>query len=145
MCKAVRVTNDNALVYTTWSDHWQRFDVGLSRLQVNINADSYEKILKETGGMAPEKVRTYHIQFLTEDYEDMVSNLAGFEDDEITLAYFPVLLMPGPHDQNLITFVYLKKSDVNNNIITIPDEENGRPVDQASWRQIISLYDITLS
>ncbi len=145
MCKAVKVTDDNALVYNKWSDHQERFEVGISKLQVNINKDAYNQVLKLTGGKIPERVRTYQIQFETENYDDTVSSTRGFFDDEIAFAYIPILLKPDPNDQNVITFFSLRPSDITNNNISIPVVDEGICVNQASWLQITSLYDATLS
>ena len=145
MCKAVKVTDDNALVYTKWSDHRERFEVGISRPQLNINKDAYDQVLKLSGGKIPERVRTYQIQFETENYNERVASTSGFFDDEIAFAYIPIPLKPDPYDQNVITFFSLRPSDITNNKISIPVEDEGICVNQASWLQITSLYDITLS
>lgn len=145
MCKAVKVTDDNALVYTNWSDHADKFKVSISKLQVHINTDAYNQVLKLTAGKIPEKVRTYKIQFETENYSETISNTNGFYDDEIAFAYIPIPLKSDPNDQNVITFFSLRPSDITNNNISIPAEDEGISVNQASWLQIISLYDVTLS
>ena len=54
MCTGVNISNKNALVYTEWSDHRERFEIGISKLQVNINKDAYNQVLKLTGGKIPE-------------------------------------------------------------------------------------------
>ena len=48
-------------------------------------------------------------------------------------------------DQNLITFFSLRPSDITDMGILIPAEDDGLHINQASWSQIISLYDVTLS
>jgi hypothetical protein len=88
-------------------------------------------------------VRTYQIQFLTDDYAEIKASTIGFFDDEITFAYIPIPLKPNPKDQNLITFFSLRPSDINGNNISIPIEDDGIHVNQASWLQITSLYDVT--
>ena len=145
MCKAVKINDENALVYTEWSDHRERFEIGISKLQVNINKDAYNQVLKLTGGKIPERVRTYQIQFETENYDDTVSSTRGFFDDEIAFAYIPIPLKPDPNDQNVITFFSLRPSDITTNNISIPIEDGGMLINQASWSQITSLYDVTLS
>ncbi len=142
MCKAVKVTNDNALVYTKWSDHRERFEVGISRLQLNINKDAYDQVLKLTGGKIPERVRTYQIQFETENYNETVASTGGFFDDEIAFAYIPIPLRPNPNDQNVVTFFSLRPSDITDNNISIPAEEDGIPINQVSWSQTIRLYHV---
>ncbi len=145
VCKSVKVTDDNALDYSKWSDHRERFEVGISKLQVNINKDAYNKVLKLTGGKIPERVRTYQIQIETENYSETISNTNGFYDDEITFAYIPILLKPNSNDQNVMTLFSLRSSDITNNTILIPVVDEGICVNQASWLQITGLYDVTLS
>ncbi len=145
MCQTVNITDKNALVYNKWSDHRERFEVGISRLQLNINKDAYNQVLKLTGGKIPNSVRTYKIQFETENYDETVASTSGFFDDEIVFAYIPIPLRPEPYDQNVITFFSLRPSDITNNKISIPVEDEGICVNQASWLQITSLYDVTLS
>ena len=145
MCQAVKVTDNNALDYIAWSVHQEKFEQGLARLQVNINKDAYYQVLKLTGGKIPERVRTYQIQFLTDDYAGITASTRGFFDDEIAFAYIPITLLPDAKDQNLITFFSLRPSDITDRGILIPAEDEGIQVDQASWKQIVSLYDVTLS
>jgi len=145
MCQAVNITDKNTLVYNKWSDHRERFEIGISKLQLNINKDAYDQVLKLTGGKIPNSVRTYQIQFETENYDETVASTKGFFDDEIVFAYIPIPLLPEAKDQNLITFFSLRSSDVTNNGILIPAVDEGICVNQASWKQIISLYDVTLS
>ena len=145
MCKAVNITDKNTLDYIVWSVHQEKFEQGLARLQVNINKDAYAQVLKLTGGKIPERVRTYQIQFLTYDYTEITTSTRGFFDDEIQFAYIPISLKPEAKDQNLITFFSLRPSDITDMGILIPAVDEGIHVNQASWKQIISLYDITLS
>ena len=142
MCQAVNITDKNALVYNKWSDHRERFEVGISRLQLNINKDAYNQVLKLTGGKIPERVRTYQIQFETESYDEIVASTRGFFDDEIAFAYIPIPLRPEPYDQNVITFFSLRPSDITNINISIPVEEDGIPINQVSWSQTIRLYHV---
>ncbi len=145
MCQAVKVTDDNALVYNKWSDHRDRFEIGISKLQVNINKDAYNQVLNLTCGKIPERVRTYQIQFETENYDETVASTKGFFDDEIVFAYIPIPLKPDPNDQNVMTLFSLRMSDITNNNISIPVEDEGICVNQAAWLQITSLYDVTMS
>ena len=145
MCQAVKVTDNNALVYNKWSDHRERFEIGIAKLQLNINKDAYDQVLKLTGGEIPNRVRTYHIQFETENYDETIASTKGFFVDEIVIAYIPIPLKPDPYDQNVVTFFSLRPSDITGNNISIPAEDEGIQVDQASWSQITSLYDVTLS
>ncbi len=145
MCKAVNITDKNALVYNKWSDHQEIFEIGISKLQLNINKDAYNQVLKLTGGKIPERVRTYQIQFETENYNETVASTGGFFDDEIAFAYIPIPLRPEPYDQNVITFFSLRPSDITNNNISIPVMDEGICINQASWLQITSLYDVTMS
>ena len=145
MCQAVNITDKNALVYNKWSDHRERFEIGISKLQVNINEDAYNQVLNLTGGKIPERVRTYQIQFETENYDEIVASTGGFFDDEIAFAYIPIPLKPNPNDQNVITFFSLRPTDITDMGILIPAEDQGLHINQASWSQIISLYDVTLS
>ena len=142
MCQAVNITDKNALVYNKWSDHRERFEEGLSKLQVNITKDAYDQVLKLTGGKIPERVRTYKIQFETENYDETVASTRGIFDDEIAFAYIPIPLKPDPYDQNVITFFSLRPSDIANNNISIPAEEDGIPINQVSWSQTIRLYHV---
>ncbi len=77
MCQAVNITDKNALVYNKCSDHRERFEVGISKLQININKDAYDQVLKLTGGKIPNRVRTYQIQFLTDDYAEITASTSG--------------------------------------------------------------------
>ena len=123
----------------------ERFEVGLSRLNLHINKDAYNQILKLTGGKIPERVRTSQIQFLTYDYDDITSSTIGLFDDEIQFAYIPIPLLPEDKDQNLITFFSLRPSDVTDSDICIPAVDDGMQIDQASWSQIIRFCDVTMS
>ena len=145
MCQAVNITDKNTLLYNKWSDHRERFEIGISKLQLNINKDAYDQVLKLTGGKIPNRVRTYQIQFETENYDETVASTRGIFDDEIAFAYIPIPLKPDLYDQNVITFFSLRPSDITNNNISIPAEDEGICVNQASWLQITSLYDVTLS
>ena len=145
MCQAVNITDKNALDYIAWSVHQEKFEQGLARLEVNVNTSAYNQILKLTGGKIPERVRTCQIQFLTDDYVDITASTRGIFDDEITFAYIPIPLLPEAKDQNLITFFSLRPSDITDMGILIPAEDDGLHINQASWSQIISLYDVTLS
>ncbi len=142
MCQAVNITDKNALVYTKWSDHRERFEIGISKLQLIINKDAYIEVLKLTGGKIPNRVRTYQIQFETENYDETVARTNGFFDDEIAFAYIPIPLRPEPYDQNVITFFSLRPSDITDNNISIPAEEDGIPISQVSWSQTIRLYHV---
>ena len=142
MCQAVNITDKNTLLYNKWSDHRERFEIGISRLQLNINKNAYDQILKLTGGEIPNSVRTYQIQFETENYDETITSTRGFFDDEIVIAYIPIPLKPDPYDQNLITFFSLRPSDITNNNISIPAEEDGIPINQVSWSQTIRLYHV---
>ena len=145
MCQAVKVTDDNALVYNKWSDHRERFEIGISKLKLNINKDAYDHVLKLTGGKIPGRVRTYQIQFLTDDYAEITASTRGFFYDEIQFAYIPIPLLPEAKDQNLITFFSLRPSDITDNGILIPAADDGLHINQASWSQINRLFDVTLS
>ena len=145
MCKAVKVTDKNALDYIDWSTHQERFEEGLSKLQLNINKNAYAQVLKLTGGKIPNRVRTSQIQFLTYDYAEITASTRGFFDDEIAFAYIPIPLLPEAKDQNLITFFSLRPSDITNNRILIPAVDDGLHINQASWSQILRLYDVTMS
>ena len=142
MCKAVKIADKNALDYNKWSDHQESFEIGISKLQVNINKDAYNQVLKLTGEKIPERVRTYKIQFESENYSETISNTKGFFDDEIAFAYIPIPLRPEPYDQNVITFFSLRPSDITDNNISIPAEEDGIPINQVSWSQTIRLYHV---
>ena len=142
MCQAVNITDKNTLVYNKWSDHRERFEIGISKLQLNINKDAYNQVLKLTAGKIPEKVRTYKIQFESENYSETISNTKGFFDDEIAFAYIPIPLKPNPNDQNVVTFFSLRPSDITDNNISIPAEEDGIPINQVSWSQTIRLYHV---
>ena len=145
MCKAVKVTDKNALDYINWSTHQEKFEQGLARLQVNINKDAYDQILKLNDGKIPEWVRTYQIQFITDDYAEITASTRGIFDDEIQFAYITIPLLPESKDQNLITFFSLRPSDITDMGILIPAEDEGIQVNQASWSQILRLYDVTMS
>jgi len=145
MCQAVNITDKNALLYNKWSDHRERFEIGIAKLQLNINKDAYNQVLKLTSGEIPKRVRTYQIQFLTDDYAEITASTRGFFDDEIQFAYIPIPLLPEAKDQNLITFFSLRPTDITDMGILIPAEDQGLHINQASWSQIISLYDVTLS
>jgi hypothetical protein len=145
MCTGVNITDKNALDYVKWSRHEERFDSDLARLQVNIKTDAYNQILKLTGGKLPNRVRTYQIQFLTDDYAEIKASTIGFFDDEITFAYIPIPLLPEAKDQNLMTFYSLRPSDITDNGILIPAVDDGLHINQVSWSQILRLYDVTMS
>ncbi len=142
MCQAVNITDKNALVYNKWSDHRERFEVGISKLQLNINKDAYNQVLKLTSGKIPDKVRTNQIQFETENYSETISNTRGFYNDEIAFAFIPIPLKPNPNDQNVVTFFSLRPSDITDNNISIPAEEDGITINQVSWSQTIRLYHV---
>ena len=141
MCQAVNITDKNALVNNKWSDHRERFEVGISKLQLNINKDAYNQILKLTDGEIPKTVRTYQIQFETENYDETVANTRGFFDDEIVFAYIPIPLKPDPNDQNLIRFFSLRPSDVSDKGINIPVSDGMLDIEQEHWREILYLFD----
>ena len=141
MCQAVKVINDNALVYTTWSNHRERFEIGIAKLQLNINKDAYDQVLKLTGGKIPNRVRTYQIQFETESYDETVTSTRGFFDDEIAFAYIPIPLKPDPNDQNLIRFFSLRPSDVSDKGINIPESDGMLNIEKEHWREILCLFD----
>jgi len=141
MCQAVNITDKNALVYNKWSDHRERFEVGISKLQLNINKDAYNQVLKLTSGKNPERVRTYQIQFETENYDETVASTGGFFDDEIAFAYIPIPLKPDPNDQNLIRFFSLRPSDVTDKGINIPASDGMLDIEQEHWREILYLFD----
>ena len=145
MCTGVNITDKNALDYIDWSVHQEKFEQGLARLEVNVNTSAYNQILKLTGGKIPERVRTYQIQFLTDDYAEITASTRGFFDDEIQFAYIPIPLLPEAKDQNLITFFSLRPSDITDMGILIPAVDDGLHINQAAWSQIIRLYDATMS
>ena len=141
MCQAVNITDKNALVYNKWSDHQESFEIGISKLQVNINEDAYNQVLKLTGGKIPNRVRTYQIQFETESYDETVTSTRGFFDDEIAFAYIPIPLKPDPNDQNLIRFFSLRPSDVSDKGINIPESDGMLNIEKEHWREILYLFD----
>ena len=141
MCTGVNINDKNALVYTKWSDHRERFEIGISRLQLNINKNAYDQILKLTGGEIPNSVRTYQIQFETENYDETVVSTRGIFDDEIAFAYIPISLKPDPNDQNLIRFFSLRPSDVTDKGINIPTIDGILDIEQEHWREILYLFD----
>ena len=103
-------------------------------------SDAYRQIIDLNYGKVPNVVRSFQVQFETENYDETINSRQGWFNDEIVFACIPNPLMPDPNDQNLITFFSLRPSDITSKGISIPINDNGRDTEQRLWSQIMQLY-----
>ncbi len=135
MCIAVRMTENNVL------DYGER----LKTLRLILGPDSYKKILKLNNGKHPETVRKTDIIFHTQNSEETFERALSTDDDEINFAYIPTDLLPGPKDQNELTVFSLKKKDITEQGISIPETEDYSTITQVSWKEIIKYFEVVES